>query len=147
MPALYALHAPEVECISKGKARNPYEFGVKVSLAVIHKHGLRVGARSLPGNPYDGHVLSAQLEQTSNRLQDLGRSPKQVIVDLGYRGVDADNPDVRIIHPDKYKSTYRPREAGSSGPRRSSRRSATRRPITGWIGAGCTARWAMRCMR
>jgi len=22
---LYALHAPEVECISKGKARNPYE--------------------------------------------------------------------------------------------------------------------------
>ena len=26
---LYALHAPEVECISKGKARNPYEFGVK----------------------------------------------------------------------------------------------------------------------
>ena len=29
---LYALHAPEVECISKGKARNPYEFGVKVSL-------------------------------------------------------------------------------------------------------------------
>ncbi len=24
---LYALHAPEVECISKGKARKPYEFG------------------------------------------------------------------------------------------------------------------------
>jgi len=37
---LYALHAPEVECISKGKARNPYEFGVKVSLAVTHKQGL-----------------------------------------------------------------------------------------------------------
>ena len=29
----YALHAPEVQCISKGKARNRYEFGVKVSLA------------------------------------------------------------------------------------------------------------------
>jgi hypothetical protein len=29
---LYALHAPEVECISKGKARQPDEFGVKVSL-------------------------------------------------------------------------------------------------------------------
>jgi transposase, IS5 family len=37
---LYALHAPEVECISKGKARNPYEFGVKVSLVVTHKQGL-----------------------------------------------------------------------------------------------------------
>jgi len=33
---LYSLHAPEVECISKGKARKPYEFGVKVSLAVTH---------------------------------------------------------------------------------------------------------------
>ena len=91
---LYALHAPEVECISKGKARNPYEFGVKVSLAVTHKQGLMVGARSFPGNPYDGHVLSAQLEQTTNLLQDTSRAPKQVIVDLGFRGVDADNPGV-----------------------------------------------------
>lgn len=101
---LYALHAPEVECISKGKARNPYEFGVKVSLAVTHKQGLMVGARSFPGNPYDGHILSAQLEQTTNLLQDIGRSPKQAIVDLGYRGVDADNPGVQIIHRGKYKS-------------------------------------------
>ena len=65
---LYALHAPEVECIAKGTARNPYEFGVKVSLAVTHKQGLMVGARSFPGNPYDGHVLSAPLEQTANVL-------------------------------------------------------------------------------
>ena len=93
-----------MECISKGKARNPYEFGVKVSLVVTHRQGLMVGARSFPGNPYDGHVLSAQLEQTSNLLQDLGRSPKQVIVDLGYRGVDADNPGVQIIHRGKCKS-------------------------------------------
>ena len=101
---LYALHAPEVECISKGKARNPYEFGVKVSLAITHKQGLMVGARSFPGNPYDGHVLSDQLEQTRHLLQDLGREPKQVVVDLGYRGVDADNPGVQIIHRGKYKS-------------------------------------------
>ena len=101
---LYALHAPEVECISKGKARKPYEFGVKVSLVVTHKQGLMVGARSFPGNPYDGHVLSAQLEQTANLLQDLGRRPKQAVVDLGYRGVDADNPGVQIIHRGRYKS-------------------------------------------
>ena len=85
-------------------ARNPYEFGVKVSLVVTHQQGLMVGARSFPGNPCDGHVLSAQLEQTSNLLQDLGRTPKQVIVDLGYRGVDADNPVAQIIHRGKYKS-------------------------------------------
>src|SRR5262249_17327377 len=28
----YSLHAPEVECIGKGKAHRPYEFGVKVSV-------------------------------------------------------------------------------------------------------------------
>ena len=33
---LYAMHAPEVECIGKGKARKPYEFWVKVSIAVSH---------------------------------------------------------------------------------------------------------------
>ena len=101
---LYALHAPEVECIGKGKARRPYEFGVKASIAVTHKSGLIVGARTFPGNPYDGHVLAAQLEQTAILLEDTGRKPKQVIVDLGYRGVDADNPDVEILHRGKYKS-------------------------------------------
>ncbi len=105
---LYALHAPEVECIGKGKARKPYEFGVKVSLVLLasirHLRGLMVGARSFTGNPYDGHTLAAQLEQTTNLMQDLGRTPKQVIVDLGYRGVDADNPGVQIIHRGKYKS-------------------------------------------
>ena len=100
---LYALHAPEVECIGKGKARKPYEFGVKVSLAVTHKQGLMVGARSFTGNPFDGHTLAAQLEQTSNLLQDLNRAPKQVVVDLGYRGVDADNPGIEIIHRGRYK--------------------------------------------
>ena len=54
---LYALHAPEVECISKGKARKRYEFGVKVSLVVTHLRGLMVGARSFTGNPYDAHTL------------------------------------------------------------------------------------------
>ncbi|CAH2902853.1 MAG: IS1478 transposase [uncultured Paraburkholderia sp.] len=60
---LYALHAPEVECIGKGKARQPYEFGVKVSLAITEKQGLIVGARAFPGNPYDGHTLAEQLNR------------------------------------------------------------------------------------
>jgi IS5 family transposase len=104
---LYALHAPEVECIGKGKARKPYEFGVKASIAVTHKSGLMVGARTFPGNPYDGHILSAQLEQTRILLEDVGREPKEVVVDLGFRGVDRDNPQVEIIHRGKYKSLTR----------------------------------------
>ena len=104
---LYAMHAPEVECISKGKARRPYEFGVKASIAVTHRSGLVVGARTFPGNPYDRHTLSAQLEQTAILLEDTGRAPQQAIVDLGYRGVDADNPGVEIIHRGRYKSMTR----------------------------------------
>jgi IS5 family transposase len=101
---LYALHAPEAECIGKGKARNPYEFGVKVSLAVTHQHGLMVGARSFPGNPYDGHTLAAQIEQTNTLLQDIGVKPTTAIVDLGYRGVDKELAPVEVIHRGKFKS-------------------------------------------
>jgi IS5 family transposase len=82
---LYSLHAPEVECISKGKVRQPYEFGVKVTVATTHKEGLVVGMRSMPGNPYDGHTLPEAIEQVSI-LTD--HRPKAVFVDKGYRGVD-----------------------------------------------------------
>jgi IS5 family transposase len=101
---LYALHAPEVECIGKGKARKPYEFGVKVSLAVTHKLGLMVGARSFPGNPYDGHTLAEQLEQTNTLLQDIGVKPTTAVVDLGFRGVDKACAPVQIIHRGRFKS-------------------------------------------
>jgi IS5 family transposase len=53
---LYALHAPEVECISKGKARNPYEFGVKVSLVVTHQHERRLLKRRQAIEPLIGHT-------------------------------------------------------------------------------------------
>ena len=101
---LYALHAPEVECIGKGKARKPYEFGVKSAVVVSHKHGLMLGARTFRGNPYDGHILSAVLEQVTNLTQDLPVKLKHIVVDLGFRGVDADNPDKQIIHRGKFKS-------------------------------------------
>ncbi|MDE2150229.1 MAG: IS5 family transposase [Gammaproteobacteria bacterium] len=101
---LYALHAPEVECIGKGKARKPYEFGVKAAVVITHRRGLMVGARTFPGNPYDGHLLAEQLEQTSILLEDLGVAPREVYADLGFRGVEADNPGVEIIHRGKSKS-------------------------------------------
>jgi IS5 family transposase len=104
---LYALHAPEVECIAKGKARKPYEFGVKAAIVVSHKAGLMMGARTFPGNPYDGHILSAVMEQAANLMQDVPAKIKQIVVDLGFRGVDADNPGMEIIHRGKIKSLSR----------------------------------------
>ena len=105
----YALHAPPVECIGKGEARKPYEFGVKVSVAVTARQGLMVGARAFPGNPYDGHCLAEQLEQTTILSQDIaGRPrPKSVLVDLGYRGVDAEVAPVEVIHRGKAKTLTR----------------------------------------
>lgn len=91
---LYALHAPEVECLAKGKARIPYEFGVKVSITTTHKEGLVVGMRSMPGNPYDGHTLAEALEQAAI-LSDM--TPEVAIVDRGYKGGAIDG--VKIYHP------------------------------------------------
>jgi IS5 family transposase len=103
-PKLYAWHAPEVECIAKGKSRTPYEFGVKVGIAATLKHNLIVGARAFTGNPYDGHTLWEQLEQATILMQDTGHKPTTAYVDLGYRGVDADNPGVAIKHRGKFKT-------------------------------------------
>lgn len=82
---LYALHAPEVSCISKGKARTPYEFGCKVTVAVTAKEGWVVGMRALQGNPWDGHTLAETLEQVSILAN---QTPKIAVVDKGYRGVE-----------------------------------------------------------
>ena len=101
---LYAWHAPEVECIAKGKSRTPYEFGVKVGIAMTLKHNLIVGARAFPGKPYDGHTLREQLEQAGILMQETGVQPSTVYVDLGYRGVDADNPGITIKHRGKFKT-------------------------------------------
>ncbi|RWR05773.1 IS5 family transposase [Paenirhodobacter populi] len=80
---LYSPHEREVDCISKGKARVRYEFGTKVSIATTLEGGLIVGARSFPGNPYDGHTLAPALEQVEI-LTDA--RPNLAVVDRGYRG-------------------------------------------------------------
>ena len=53
---------------------------------------------------YDGHILSAVLEQATNLTQDIAVKLKHIVVDLGFRGVDADNPGKEIIHRGKFKS-------------------------------------------
>lgn len=90
----YSVHAPEVECIAKGKAHRPYEFGVKVSLAVTHREGFVVGIQSCPKNPYDGHTLAGQLDQVE---QLTGKVPKQTFVDRGYKGHGIDPARSRVL--------------------------------------------------
>ena len=90
---IYALHEPEVDCISKGKARVRYEFGTKVSIATTLMGGFVVGMRSLPGNPYDGHTLGEALEQVAILT---GHPPKRAVVDRGYKGHGVEHTQVLI---------------------------------------------------
>ena len=90
---LYSFHAPEVECIGKGKASAPYEFGVKASIVTTNRRApggqFVLHARALPDNPYDGHTLRAVIEDTEKLT---GREIERAYVDKGYRGHDVENP-------------------------------------------------------
>ena len=91
-PKVYALHAPEVECIGKGKARAPYEFGCKVSVATPAtkpKGGQFVlHAKALHGNPFDGHTLKGAVADVE---RNTGVEVQRIHVDKGYRGHDYPN--------------------------------------------------------
>lgn len=80
---LYSIDAPEVECISKGKAHKRYEFGCKVSVATTNMGDWVVGVDALHGNPYDGHTLADAVSQTE---RVTGRQAKAIFVDQGYKG-------------------------------------------------------------
>jgi transposase, IS5 family len=90
---LYSFHAPEVECIGKGKASAPYEFGVKASIVTTNARApggqFVLHAKALPGNPYDGHTLGGIIEATQTLT---GCEIERAYVDKGYRGHDAANP-------------------------------------------------------
>jgi len=87
---VYSLHAPEVECIGKGKAHAPYEFGVKVSIATTLKRSkggqFAIHAMALPGNPYDGHTLKTVLPDME---RSIGSGIERILADAGYRGHNA----------------------------------------------------------
>jgi transposase, IS5 family len=87
---IYSLHAHEVECIGKGKAHAPYEFGVKVSVATTLKRSkggqFALHAKALPGNPYDGHTLAAIIPDME---KTIGNEISRVLADAGYRGHNA----------------------------------------------------------
>jgi transposase, IS5 family len=127
-PKVYSLHAPEVECIGKGKPRQPYEFGVKVSIATTLKRSkggqFAIHAQALPGNPYDGHTLArviAAIEQL------VGNKIERAHTDAGYRGHNA---------PPEYKfKVYTARQKRGVTPQiqREMRRRAAVEPVIGHI--------------
>ena len=90
---LHALHEPEVDRISGGKARVRHEFGTKVSVAATLACGFIRGARAMPGTPCGGHTLAEALEQVDVLT---GRRPALAVVDRGYRGHGVETTRVPI---------------------------------------------------
>src|SRR5438270_2090908 len=123
-PKVYSLHAPEVECISKGKARAPYEFGCKVSIATPAtkpKGGQFVlHAKALHGNPFDGHTLGRVITELE---QQTGVETRRIHVDKGYRGHN---------HKEKFRVWISGQVRGVTKPiRREMRRRAAVEPVIG----------------
>ena len=127
-PKVYSLHAPEVECIGKGKARTPYEFGCKVSVATpvtSPKGGQFVlHVKALHGNPFDGHTLGPMVADMEKLI---GVAAQRIHVDKGYRGHN---------HPNRFKVwiTGRVRNTTAAIKREMKRRAAVE-PVIGHIKA------------
>jgi IS5 family transposase len=82
-PKLYSVHAPEVECIAKGKAHKPYEFGCKVTVVTTARTNWVVGVEAAHENPYDGATLAPALKQVERTTQVR---PEAAFVDRGFKG-------------------------------------------------------------
>jgi transposase, IS5 family len=127
-PKVYSLHAPEVECIGKGKPHKPYEFGVKVSIATTLKRSkggqFAIHAKALPGNPYDGHTLARVIPAIE---QLVGNRIERIHADAGYRGHNAP-PDYKFkVYTSKQKRGVTPQI------QREMRRRAAVEPVIGHV--------------
>jgi IS5 family transposase len=127
---IWSLHAPEVECIGKGKAHAPYEFGVKVSVATTLKRSkggqFALHAKALPGNPYDGHTLASIIPDME---KTIGNQISRILADAGYRGHNA--PD---SHKFRVFTSGQKRRVTPAIKRQMRRRSAIE-PVIGHIKA------------
>jgi hypothetical protein len=142
-PKVYALHAPEVECIGKGKARAPYEFGCKVSIATPAtkpKGGQFVlHAKALHGNPFDGHTLGPVITELE---QQTGVETRRIHVDKGYRGPQSQREVPRVDQrPSSARhQTHSPRDAAASRRRTSHRPCQGRAPYGPQLSEGARRR-------
>jgi transposase, IS5 family len=125
---VYSLHAPEVECIGKGKAHKPYEFGVKVSVAtpLQRSRGGQFVAhvKALPGNPYDGHTLATIIPAIEDTI---GVSLGKIVTDAGYRGHNAPKGKMFKVHVAGYKRGL------TKAVKRALRRRAAVEPVIGHL--------------
>jgi IS5 family transposase len=91
---LYSLHAPEVECIAKGKAHKKYEFGCKVSVVTTCEEPWVLSVIAHHDNPYDG----ATLKECIHKAQENAQTKIEcAFADKSYRGEEYHPADVKVF--------------------------------------------------
>jgi hypothetical protein len=134
-PKVYSPHAPEVECIGKGKAHRPYDFGVKVSIATTLHHSkggqFIAHAKALPGNPYDGHTLAAVIPEIETQI---GVSLLRIVAHAA-TAATMRRPTIasRSIFPARNGASPNTSNASCDDVPLSSRSSATPKASIGWV--------------
>jgi IS5 family transposase len=87
---IFSVHAPETQCIAKGKLRKPFEFGHKVSLVTTAREQFVIGAQALELRPFDGHTLAGTIAHVEGMMGQKIRG--EIYVDKGYRGHNYEGP-------------------------------------------------------
>ena len=144
---LYALHAPEVECHRQGQGPQALRVRRQERRGGLAQARPDAGCAHLPRQP----VRRPHPERRAGAGDEPDARPavtlKQIVVDLGFRGVDADNPGVQIIHRGKYKSTdvaAKALAAPASSRRTGDRTLEVRQPHGPLLAAGRAGRRAAR---
>ena len=101
---VYSVHAPEVECIAKGKVHKKYEFGCKVAMVSSSKDNWILAIDAVHGNPYDGHTLKDSLKHVK---ENTGWQPLHAYCDRGYRGVAKEITDTEVHLSGKKKKSMK----------------------------------------
>jgi IS5 family transposase len=102
---IYSLHKPFTECIAKGKAHKPYEFGNKVGTISGGIKGKKIilAIMGFLGNPFDGHTIEPLLNQMKSNDIPL---PKVLAYDRGGKGKsEIDGVKILIPSPPKNRDT------------------------------------------
>jgi len=127
---IYSLHEPSTACIAKGKAHKKFEFGSKVSFAVVPGVNIIVGIKNFNGNPNDTTTLKPALD---NIEKISGIKFKNAIVDRGYKGKKSINGTTIVTpQPPNSKQPYT-----KSTMRKKCRTRAAIEPIIGHVKHDC----------
>ena len=101
---VYSVHAPEVECIAKGKVHRKYEFGCKVAMVSSSRDNWILAIDAVHGNPFDGHTLKDSLKQVK---QITGWQPLHAYCDRGYRGAAREITETEVHISGKKKKNMK----------------------------------------